>query len=121
MELTLHNESATPMPAGLGWHPYFPRTPRTRVTARVGAIWLTDDSRTTQPTGIMRVTLDRVATDSESVTALVRDRLAVEPISVSVDDVDSHRRWAGDIEETQGTKWPSAFRRACARSNRTCA
>jgi hypothetical protein len=52
------------------------------------AIWLTDDSRTTQPTGIMRVTLDRVATDSESVTALVRDRLAVEPISVSVDDVD---------------------------------
>jgi hypothetical protein len=52
------------------------------------AIWLTVDSRTTQPTGIMRVTLDRVATDSEAVTVLVRELLSVEPISVSVDDVD---------------------------------
>ena len=41
--LTLRNESDTPMPAGLGWHPYFPRTPRTRLTADVEAIWLTDD------------------------------------------------------------------------------
>jgi hypothetical protein len=52
------------------------------------AIWLTDDSRTTQPTRVMRVTLDRVATDAEAVTALVRERLSVEPISVSVDEVD---------------------------------
>jgi len=41
--LTLRNESDTPMPAGLGWHPYFPRTPRTKLTADVQAIWLTDD------------------------------------------------------------------------------
>ncbi len=40
--LTLRNESATPMPAGLGWHPYFPRTPLTTLTADVQAMWLTD-------------------------------------------------------------------------------
>jgi alkyl hydroperoxide reductase subunit AhpC len=28
----------------------------------------------------------------------------VKLLAVSVDDVDSHHRWAGDIEETQGTK-----------------
>jgi aldose 1-epimerase len=43
VELTLANESDTPMPAGLGWHPYFPRTPRTTLIADVQAIWLTDD------------------------------------------------------------------------------
>jgi aldose 1-epimerase len=41
--LTLSNESETSMPAGIGWHPYFPRTPRTRITADVRAVWLTDD------------------------------------------------------------------------------
>src|SRR5499426_341057 len=40
--LTLRNESDTAMPAGLGWHPYFPRTPRTTITADVQAMWLTD-------------------------------------------------------------------------------
>jgi aldose 1-epimerase len=41
--LTLTNESDAPMPAGLGWHPYFQRTPRTTLAADVQAIWLTDD------------------------------------------------------------------------------
>jgi aldose 1-epimerase len=41
--LTLRNESDTAMPAGIGWHPYFPRTPRTTITADVRAMWLTDD------------------------------------------------------------------------------
>ena len=41
--LALRNESDTAMPAGIGWHPYFLRTPRTTVTADVEAIWLTDD------------------------------------------------------------------------------
>jgi aldose 1-epimerase len=41
--LTLRNDSDTPMPAGLGWHPYFPRTPRATVKADVRAMWLTDD------------------------------------------------------------------------------
>lgn len=42
VELALHNESDTPMPAGLGWHPYFLRTPRTTLTAPVERMWLTD-------------------------------------------------------------------------------
>jgi aldose 1-epimerase len=40
--LALVNESEGPMPAGLGWHPYFPRTPRTMIAAAVRAVWLTD-------------------------------------------------------------------------------
>jgi aldose 1-epimerase len=43
VELTLSNESEDAMPAGLGWHPYFPRTARTTLTAEVGAMWRTDD------------------------------------------------------------------------------
>jgi aldose 1-epimerase len=30
------------MPAGLGWHPYFPRTAATTLHARVTGLWLTD-------------------------------------------------------------------------------
>jgi len=40
--LSLTNESEASMPAGLGWHPYFPRIPRTCVTAMVDGMWLTD-------------------------------------------------------------------------------
>jgi aldose 1-epimerase len=40
--LSLENRSDTPMPAGLGYHPYFPRTPETRLTASVEQVWLTD-------------------------------------------------------------------------------
>jgi aldose 1-epimerase len=43
VELTLTSEAETPMPAGLGWHPYFPRTPRTTVTAAVSGLWRSDD------------------------------------------------------------------------------
>jgi len=42
IELALHNDSDAPAPAGLGWHPYFLRTPRTTLTAPVTGIWLTD-------------------------------------------------------------------------------
>ena len=42
VELALTNESAAAMPAGLGWHPYFPRTSRTTLAAVAGAVWLTD-------------------------------------------------------------------------------
>jgi aldose 1-epimerase len=44
VELTLTNESGTRMPAGLGWHPYFPRSEGTTITAAVTAVWLTDDA-----------------------------------------------------------------------------
>lgn len=43
VELSLSNESGAPMPAGIGWHPYFPRTPHATITAEVGGIWLTDE------------------------------------------------------------------------------
>lgn len=52
------------------------------------AIWLTDESRVSQPTQVMRVTLDRALTDREAVTAAVRERLGFEPRGLSVDDVD---------------------------------
>ena len=42
LELAVTNEGDATMPAGLGWHPYFPRTPETTLTARVTEIWLTD-------------------------------------------------------------------------------
>jgi aldose 1-epimerase len=48
--LALTNESDAPMPAGLGWHPYFPRAAGTRLTAEVGAVWVTD--RETMPTAL---------------------------------------------------------------------
>ena len=42
LELAVASESQTPMPLGLGWHPYFPRTAGTTLTARVTGLWLTD-------------------------------------------------------------------------------
>ncbi len=42
LELAVTNESDAAMPAGLGWHPYFPRTLETTLTARVTGLWLTD-------------------------------------------------------------------------------
>jgi aldose 1-epimerase len=42
LQLLLTNESDAAMPAGLGWHPYYPRTPETTLTASVAALWLTD-------------------------------------------------------------------------------
>lgn len=38
--LELVNDGDSPMPAGLGLHPYFPKPPGTRLTARAGAVWL---------------------------------------------------------------------------------
>lgn len=42
MELDFHNTSAATQPVGLGWHPYFPKRPRSRVHAEVAARWETD-------------------------------------------------------------------------------
>ena len=52
------------------------------------AIWLTDESRVTRPTRIVRLTLDRALTDAEAVTAEVRERMGIEPVGLTVDDVD---------------------------------
>jgi len=52
------------------------------------AIWLTDESRVTRPTRIMRITLDRALTDSDAVTAAVRERTGLDPVGLTVDEVD---------------------------------
>jgi aldose 1-epimerase len=44
MTLSMHNTGTAPQPAGLGWHPYFPRTPQTRIWASVGEMWVNDDA-----------------------------------------------------------------------------
>jgi len=45
VELSLSNDGDAVMPAGIGWHPYFPRTPRATITADVRAMWLTDEEK----------------------------------------------------------------------------
>jgi aldose 1-epimerase len=47
--LNLTNRSNVPMPAGLGFHPYFRRRPETRVTFNSNGIWLVDEAQI--PTG----------------------------------------------------------------------
>jgi aldose 1-epimerase len=42
--LSIRNTGQSPQPAGLGWHPYFPRTPQTRVWAGVKEMWVNDDA-----------------------------------------------------------------------------
>jgi aldose 1-epimerase len=42
LELSLRNDAAEPAPAGLGWHPYFPKRPRTRLRADVRERWEAD-------------------------------------------------------------------------------
>ncbi|WP_124382856.1 aldose 1-epimerase [Ralstonia sp. SET104] len=41
-EMVLHNESDSDMPAGGGFHPYFARTPRTRVQFDADTVWPMD-------------------------------------------------------------------------------
>jgi aldose 1-epimerase len=37
--MTVRNQDTRPMPAGLGLHPYFPRTPDVRLTAQATGVW----------------------------------------------------------------------------------
>jgi aldose 1-epimerase len=41
--LTLENRDATPMPAGLGWHPYFHKGAGALLKAQLEGVWLTDE------------------------------------------------------------------------------
>ncbi len=41
--MTVTNRGDRPMPAGLGPHPYFVRTPQARITASVDRMWVSDD------------------------------------------------------------------------------
>jgi hypothetical protein len=54
----------------------------------LAAIWVADESRSTRPSRVMRLTLDRVFSDLEAVTVELRDRLGLEPLSVTIDEVD---------------------------------
>lgn len=42
IELEVTNRDDSPMPAGLGFHPYFPGRASARLRATVGGVWLTD-------------------------------------------------------------------------------
>ncbi|MEE4361849.1 MAG: aldose 1-epimerase, partial [Pseudomonadales bacterium] len=48
LRLSLHNRGATAMPAGLGWHPYFPRA-GARLRADVLGIWKSGDDMVPAP------------------------------------------------------------------------
>jgi hypothetical protein len=54
----------------------------------LAAIWVTDESRLSRPSRVMRLTLDHVFTDLDAATAELRSRLSVEPLSVTIDEVD---------------------------------
>lgn len=45
VELRLTNKDARRMPAGLGLHPFFPLTPATRLTARLGGVWQSNERK----------------------------------------------------------------------------
>lgn len=40
LTLSVENTGEVALPFGLGWHPYFPLTPRTRLTAPASSLWL---------------------------------------------------------------------------------
>ena len=75
MALTLTNEGDTPMPAGLGWHPYFPRTPRATITATVRAVWLTDNEM--MPTALASPTVPADPSRGVAVGAVALDNCFV--------------------------------------------
>ena len=53
VEIAVTNLGDAAMPAGLGLHPYFPRTPGCRLTAGVARIWATDAE--VMPTGLVEM------------------------------------------------------------------
>jgi aldose 1-epimerase len=73
VEIAIRNTGAIPMPAGLGLHPYFPRTTRTTLTARVAAIWETDAD-------ILPTALVPVAAPRDPGIGLAVDRLALDNV-----------------------------------------
>ena len=43
LSLSIANQDATPMPVGLGWHPYFHKAPGALLKTHVEGVWLTDE------------------------------------------------------------------------------
>ena len=57
VHLTITNRANSPQPVGLGWHPYFPKRPRSRLHIELGERWDSDASglptrKLPQPAGI---------------------------------------------------------------------
>jgi aldose 1-epimerase len=78
LTLALTNEGDAPMPAGLGWHPYIPRTPETTLTARISEIWLTDPE-------ILPVSCVAPSPDRDPRRGLAVDRTALDNVFVGWD------------------------------------
>lgn len=55
VEVAVTNTGGRAMPAGLGLHPYFPRTPRCLLTAAVEGMWKTDAE--VMPSGLIKADL----------------------------------------------------------------
>jgi aldose 1-epimerase len=85
--LALTNESAEAMPAGLGWHPYFVRTPRATIAAHVRAVWLTDDE--------MLPTILETSRAADLARGIAVERVALDNCCVG---------WSGRA----GLEWPEA-------------
>jgi aldose 1-epimerase len=45
LRIAISNTGDRPMPAGIGLHPYFPRTPRVRLSARLPDVWLAREDK----------------------------------------------------------------------------
>lgn len=91
MRLVLTNTSALTQPAGLGWHPYFPRRPRSHLQAKVTSRWDTDTVQLpTQPVphaglddDIAQLNVDHCF-DGWDGTARIRDDLFTVSLSSSL-------------------------------------
>lgn len=73
LELALENRSDEPMPAGLGWHPYFPtvRSGPARLSADVVEVWRSGDAKI--PSGPSALTPETDLRAPRDVTGLALD------------------------------------------------
>lgn len=71
ISLSATNTGNARMPLGLGLHPYFVRTPRAHVRAKVGQMWLSDEE-------VMPVDLVAPPPDKNLVNGIVADAVALD-------------------------------------------
>ncbi len=90
LELQITNKDQIPMPAGLGWHPYFPKAHAT-LTANAGKLW--HGGKLQQPTQTQDLSVHRNVNDIE--TDAVYQWPAREAL-ISINGFDIHMR-ASDI------------------------
>jgi aldose 1-epimerase len=97
VRLWARNLAARPMPFGLGHHPYYPRTPGTRIAARVRAMW---------------------EIDAEVLPVSLSAHPAVEALQagLAVDDFDLDNNFSGWRREAL-IEWPQEGRRLALRAS----